>query len=358
MNRLISRCVVLALVILISFLFVQEKIYAGGAGKVAVNAISIAITKTVAPSTPPTPTISPASTGQTKTQSDFKSSPIAILASILGIIVLVGLLYRFLRGYLKKLFRQAWREIVIIIAFIAGVWLLCILLLEWNFIHGGLFDSLIGGIVGAGVIGFFVALLIYAVQKHSDILQQKQKAETFYNARLKPSIRVLFSREISPWNVDGGKMFYFDNSRINFIYDLYDKYAEALFDYQTLFEDNEIVKSMLSIYQQAREGYVFGEKIDQYLFEHIRLFLADKGVGEEEDIYMLRYLKAILFTGKDQTWAAAKSGRNILRPYHGELYRILQHESAIITWQAEIKTKRKEMEKEVSNLYRLRVIYC
>ncbi len=191
-----------------------------------------------------------------------------------------------------KFFRDSWRESFFILAVVVIAVKICTLLLVHKNISGSLFDSLVGGIISAGIIGFIVAFVVYIIQQRSDLLNKKQTATAFYETRFLPDIRELFSRNVSPWNVNGANKFYFDNSYTNSIYDLYEKYTEAIFEYHKIFPRNRIVNCIKLIYRKAREGYVLGEKIDQFLGNRIRLQLAPLNIEDHMDKYLLRYLKA------------------------------------------------------------------
>lgn len=253
-----------------------------------------------------------------------------------------------------QIIKTIWPESLFILVVVGLVSRICSVLVNHNVISGNLYDSLVGGIIAAGIIGFIVSVLMFLMQQRTDSFQQKKSAERFYRARLLPAVRELFSRNPSPWNLDGGKNFYFDNSWVNPIFDLYDTFAEEISDYQEVFKDNELINTVASIYRNARVGYVLGEKIDQFLAEFVRKQVSALGERDGMDKYVIRYLKACLFTSEGEPWALAHAGVYLDHRFRN-IYAVLVKDPRIITLQNNIKDARKDLEEEVLKLKHLRV---
>lgn len=248
-----------------------------------------------------------------------------------------------------KFVKNSWKEIFFLLAILVFTLLIFKTLLDHDIISGNLYDNLFGGVVSAGFVGFIVSVVVILIQEQSNLLAKKQSARVFYETRFLPDIRELFSRNMSEWNLDGGKKFYFDNSYANSIYDLYEKYSEGIFDYHKQFPSNRKVGSVKLIYEKTRMGYVLGEKLDQLISEVIRLELAPKNILEHMDIFYLRYMKAKLFTNKPLEWIAAHTADSI-NSYYVDIYTKLSHDTRIVSMRRGIFEIKEDIEDEIARL--------
>src|SRR4051794_40221334 len=109
--------------------------------------------------------------------------------------------------------------------FIFVIFIFCVLLilLFCLFLSGDtdLRNGLIAETVGGGLLGSIVAAVFFYLQESDEYSTGKKKAKSFYDDKLILDLREAFDRNQSPWNLSGLNKFYFDNSRINSLFDIY-----------------------------------------------------------------------------------------------------------------------------------------
>jgi len=242
-------------------------------------------------------------------------------------------------------------ELLLLLAVVVVSIIICCKLLSLSLISNNLFDNLIGGIVSAGIIGFFVSFILYMIQEKSQREAKRHSSEIFFETQFLPDVRELFSRRKSNWNVNGGKKFYFDRLYVNSIYDLYEKYRESIHKYRQVFPKNSLVVSVENIHNDLRKGYVIGEKIDQYLSTLVRLTLAPKGIDEHMDVYLIRFLKMKLFSDAPTDLIIASIG---ITPYsyYEEEYKKIKSDKKIKRWQKKVKMIRISLHKDAKKVKR------
>ena len=113
----------------------------------------------------------------------------------------------------------------IILAFCTSLIVIFLVFLSGN---TQLRDGLIAETVGGGILGSIVAATFFYLQEADEYHADKKKSKSFYDDKLILDLREAFDRRESPWNFSGLNKFYFDNSRINSIFDIYENNFEKI----------------------------------------------------------------------------------------------------------------------------------
>lgn len=157
-------------------------------------------------------------------------------------------------------------------------------------------ENLICEIVGAWILASSVTGFFLYLQEANEFKANKQRALSFYENELLSDLKEVRNREPSAWNLSGGNKFYFDNSRINPLFDVYKKNIKEINNFKTYFPDNQKIKTFEEFYKKARVGYVCGEKIDNLIYQEIRSFHHKNGVSSTNDMKAIGYIKGKLYS--------------------------------------------------------------
>lgn len=156
-------------------------------------------------------------------------------------------------------------------------------------------DSLIAETVGGGILGSFVAGMFFYLQESGEYQTSKKKAYSFYEDKLFLDINEVFDRSPSAYNFSGLHKFYFDASRINALYDVYDSNFKEINDYLAYYPENKLVNIFKEFYKEARKGYVLGEKLEGAIYQIVRSENHKKQLNDHYDFNVRGYLKGHLF---------------------------------------------------------------
>lgn len=189
----------------------------------------------------------------------------------------------------KKLFLT-----LFLIIFVSG--LLIIALLFCISISTSLKESLISTIVGSGLFGGVIAWLFFYLQSQSEYEASKTRAQSFFDNKLILDILEADSRGDSPWNFSGLNKFYFDSSKINSLFDVYQNNESKLNDFLSYFSKNKLANTYRDFYRLARKGYVLGERLEGMFYQVVRVAHHKEGLISANDSRAIAYLKGRLFT--------------------------------------------------------------
>jgi hypothetical protein len=182
-----------------------------------------------------------------------------------------------------------------LIKFIVAIVILCTVLIFFFYVYFSnntqLRDSLIAETVGGGILGSIVAAIFFYLQEANEYQTNKKKALSFYKDKLILDLREGFDRNPSPWNFSGLNKFYFDYSRINFLYDIYHNNFNEINDYDAYYPDDELIDVYKDFYREVRKGYVLGEKLEGEIYQLVRRENHKRGAISANDPMYQKYLK-------------------------------------------------------------------
>jgi len=150
-------------------------------------------------------------------------------------------------------------------------------------------------VIGAGVLGSIVAAVFFYLQESGEYEANKSKSVTFFNNKLLLDIKEVESRNPSLWNLSGLNKFYFDGSRINPLYDVYQHNFDNISNYTAYFPEDDLIQTYTKFYKKVRQGYVLGEKLENLINQLVRAEHHKANVISPNDPPMRAYLKAKLF---------------------------------------------------------------
>ncbi len=183
--------------------------------------------------------------------------------------------------------------------FIAVILLFCLglIFLVWCFLstNSQLRDNLIAEIVGGGILASVITAVFFYLQEADEHHANKRKAESFYHDRLVLDIRESFDRNKSPWNFSGLQKFYFDDSRINSLYDIYEKNFSDINNFQAYFPANKLISVFNELYRLTRKGYVLAEKLEGEIYQLVRAEHHKRQLISANDFSSKAYIKGKLF---------------------------------------------------------------
>ena len=156
-------------------------------------------------------------------------------------------------------------------------------------------DALISETVGGGILGAIVAGMFFYLQESGENQTSKKKALSFYEDKLILDINEVFDRAPSAFNFSGLHKFYFDGSRINALYDVYESNFHEINNYKAYYTDNKLVNTFKIFYKEARKGYVLGEKLEGVIYQIVRKEHHKRQVSKANDYNASGYLKGHLF---------------------------------------------------------------
>lgn len=183
--------------------------------------------------------------------------------------------------------------------FIFGILIFCgvLIFLFTIFLSGNtqLRDGLIAETVGGGILGAIVAAIFFYLQEADEYQTNKKKTQSFYEDKLILDLKEAFDRSASPWNFSGLNKFYFDNSHINSLFDVYQSNFDAINEYDAYFPKNELVNIFKEFYREVRKGYVLGEKLEGEIYQLVRKENHKRQLIAANDFGYRAYLKGNLF---------------------------------------------------------------
>jgi len=249
-------------------------------------------------------------------------------------------------------YKILFKSISISLIVIALLCVVSILFIQYLPLTSTLKEAVIAEIIGSGILGGIVASVFFYLQELTTHQSNKTKASGFI-ARLTSDIKESFNRGASAWNLSGNNKFYFDNSIVNSLYDIYDKHSVSITEYQDYLKDNKLIKLLNSIYEKTREGYVIGEKIDNVLYQIVRVHHHKLNVISANDYRMISYLKAKLvanFSDEDVAryleWQQAPDRAN-------DLLKAATEDSNISSLIKDVMSVRQELLQEIEKLRKI-----
>lgn len=180
----------------------------------------------------------------------------------------------------------------IILAFCASLIIIFLIFLSGN---TQLRDGLIAETVGGGILGSIVAATFFYLQEVDEYHANKKKSKSFYDDKLILDLREAFDRSESPWNFSGLNKFYYDNSRINSIFDIYENNFGEINEYSAYYTEDKLITVFKEFYREARKGYVLGEKLEGEIYQVVRSENHKRGLISANDPSYQAYLKGHLF---------------------------------------------------------------
>lgn len=189
-------------------------------------------------------------------------------------------------------------EVNKLIKFIALIVIFCeisIVIIFISPISEQLKDGIVSEIVGGGILGAIVAGIFFYLQESSEFQASKNKAESFFNNNLLMDIEEVAERGASIWNLSGLNKFYFDDSSINPIFDVYQTNYLSINDFSAYFPENILIKEYNYFYKSARKGYVLGEKLENIIRQHVRTEHHKQNLIVASDYTTVMYIKGKLF---------------------------------------------------------------
>ncbi len=160
---------------------------------------------------------------------------------------------------------------------------------------GNFQENLITTIIGSGMIGAIIAGSFYYLQETSEAEASKKKAQSFYQTKLIADIADVKQAGPTLWNLSGAETFYFDQTLINALFDVYRSNFDRANEYLAYFPDDALVGNLKALYVEARKSYIKGKKLDNIINQTVRQHHHSKGLIGANDISTRSYIKAKLF---------------------------------------------------------------
>lgn len=183
---------------------------------------------------------------------------------------------------------------------------LCIFAINMSSLNPALKNSLSLEFIGSGILGAIITAVFFNLQRSDEFDASKIKAETFFKNKLLVDLHDVIDRNPSLWNLDGGKKFYLDASRINSFFDVYQDNFNLANDYSAYFPNQKIINNLNKLYLKVRHCYVLGEKLDDLFRAIIRQIHHSKSIHPANDYDRVKYIKGKLFADIDdeglKTW--------------------------------------------------------
>jgi hypothetical protein len=244
-----------------------------------------------------------------------------------------------------------------LVKFIIAIIILCSILISlfWCLLSDnmGLRDGLIAETVGGGILGAIVAAIFFYLQEADEYQTNKKKALSFYNDKLILDLKEAFDRNPSPWNFSGLNKFYFDNSRINSLYDVYQSNFGEINDYDAYYPDSKLIDVYKDFYREVRKGYVLGEKLEGEIYQLVRKENHKRSLIAAKDFGYRAYLKGNLFANISDVDISRYMEWNTLPDTVPQLLEVAKNNTTITSLIAEIKKVRESLltkEKKIKKL--------
>lgn len=158
-------------------------------------------------------------------------------------------------------------------------------------------DGLIPEIIGSGILGFIITLAAFFLQETAEVTDNKNKSKSNFENKVLVKIREIKNKEKEAWTIGSRERFYFCNSFLNYLYDIYDANYTEVNDYINYFPQDNFAVAFKVYCQKLREGYLFTEQLDSYLKKIVRDFHHTKEVQSYNDGNAFEFLRIKLFTG-------------------------------------------------------------
>lgn len=216
-------------------------------------------------------------------------------------------------------------------------------------------DNLIAEIVGGGILGSIVAGFFFYLQESGEYQTSKKKAVSYYEDKLILDINEVFDRSPSPFNFSGLHKFYFDGSRINALFDVYESNFKDINNYTAYYPENQLVNTFKVFYKEARKGYVLGEKLEGVIYQIIRREHHKRQVNNLNDARGQGYLKGHLFASMNDADIIKYLDMSSVPERMSEIVVAFQDDSQAVQLLTEVKTAKKNLlkrEAEIENILR------
>lgn len=216
-------------------------------------------------------------------------------------------------------------------------------------------DALIAETVGGGILGSIVAGMFFYLQESGEYQTSKKKALSFYEDKLTLDINEVFDRSPSPFNFSGLHKFYFDGSRLNALYDVYENNFNEINNYTAYYSDNLLVNTFKEFYKEARKGYVLGEKLEGVIYQIVRREHHKRQVINANDFNAQGYLKGHLFASMEDSDIIRYLDMQSVPARMSEIVEAFNSNSEAKELLDEVKTARENLlkrENEIENILR------
>lgn len=247
----------------------------------------------------------------------------------------------------------------ILFRFLGAIFAICIILiiLISCFLEDqtNLRDGLIAEIVGGGIIGAIVAGTLFYLQESDEYQTNKKEAISFYEDKLLLDINEVFDRSPSPYNFSGIHKFYYDHSRINSLYDVYESNFKEINNYTAYYPENSLVKTFNDFYREARKGYVLGEKLEGAIYQIVRSENHKRQLIDANDPRAQAYLKGSLFAEMSDTDVMRYLDWQSVPGHIPQIVEVFNKNTQAKELLGEVKTARKNLlkrEQEIEKLLR------
>lgn len=155
-------------------------------------------------------------------------------------------------------------------------------------------------LIGSGLLAFLIGLSLVSFEDNIRKAQNKERSERFFKKIIKPAMKNAFLRSRSTLNTNNAfnMKAYFDNSNINNLYDVIDKYLDQLNEFQDYHQNDNLVKTLVDFYSDVGKGYIEGERLDILLVKMAKICRLDQ-IRDKNRIIFLKGLRYAKFDEKE-----------------------------------------------------------
>lgn len=149
-------------------------------------------------------------------------------------------------------------------------------------------------------MSLIVGLSLIKSQQDISANQQREIANRFFKKIVIPHIKGTLDRSNSALNIEHPRNYkaYFDNSRINNLFDVIDKYYYQIVDFDDHFPSNHLSKLLIKFYAFTNKAYRVAEEMDSLLIKMAASSKLDtRKIG---DGYLVIFTKGLRYAKFDQ----------------------------------------------------------
>ena len=157
-------------------------------------------------------------------------------------------------------------------------------------------SGIVSEIVGGGIFGIIVSGGMYFIDEKRKSSVAMSDSWEFFKNKLLPDIENAAGRGPTPWNLDASTEFYFDNSSINPLFDVYKVNEMSIEDCTKNLPSLGLIRDYHRFYMLARQGYNIGEKLDTQIRVNVRAENHRNGILVADDVKYVKYIRCKLFT--------------------------------------------------------------
>lgn len=125
-------------------------------------------------------------------------------------------------------------------------------------------NPLVIELIGSGILALIVSIFLRKHEKDLQLKHAKDKSKKIFINVINPTVKNTFDRTKSKLNRSSAfnSTAYYDNSYINHLHDVIDKYLGEVKEYSEYNSDDLLSKDLIKFHEKSEEAYRRGEELD------------------------------------------------------------------------------------------------